>query len=164
WENFDDVLATVTLNDPDHPGHCLVATIYWGDGTSSEGTLVAVEGQDGTYDVQGEHTYDEAGAYLVRVVIGYNENIPGTTTYATAIVTEQPLTTTPATLVTSVPPSLGLSLYVPTGLSNVVVARFTDANPLATADGYTVTIAWGDGTSGSGEVLESDGEFFVVGS
>ena len=31
-------------------------------------------------------------------------------------------------------------------LSNVVVAKFTDANPTSTVDDFTAVIDWGDGT------------------
>jgi hypothetical protein len=42
------------------------ATIYWGDGTSSAGT---VSGGNGNFTVKGSHTYNEGGSYRLRVVI-----------------------------------------------------------------------------------------------
>ena len=47
-------------------------------------------------------------------------------------------------------------------MSDQLVATFTDANPLTTADEFTATINWGDGTSSSGTVVADDGGGFDV--
>src|SRR5262249_48247673 len=70
------VVATFTDLNPAPGGCCLdgninwgSADIDWGDGSHSPGSLVPVTGPGHTYQILGQHTYAEAGAFLVRVTI-----------------------------------------------------------------------------------------------
>src|SRR5207302_8193588 len=50
-------------------------------------------------------------------------------------------------------------------LNKVAVATFTHANGVEPGASFTATVAWGDGTSSSGQVRqESDGSYTVTGS
>ncbi len=50
------------------------------------------------------------------------------------------------------------------GLQDATVATFTDPHKTTSPSDYTVTIDWGDGSTGSGKVVGSHGEFRVLGS
>jgi hypothetical protein len=56
---------TPTLGD-------LSATINWGNGTSSSGTIAFVSGD--TYDLYGSHTYFEEGGYTYSVTVDDSAN------------------------------------------------------------------------------------------
>jgi hypothetical protein len=60
----------------------LTATIDWGDGTNSPGTVV--QQQDGSYVVNGTHTYQARGTFTVKVNVG--QGSPGATIAGTATV------------------------------------------------------------------------------
>jgi hypothetical protein len=61
------VLASFTDADPSAPLSDYKATITWGNGTTSAGTI-AVDAQGG-YCVSGGHTYATAGTYAVTVLV-----------------------------------------------------------------------------------------------
>ncbi len=54
----------MTDGDPAGVSGDFMATIDWGDGTSSNGT---VSGSGGSYSVSGSHSYAADGPYTVRV-------------------------------------------------------------------------------------------------
>ena len=57
---------TAPVGTFDYSGfRALVATIDWGDGKTSTGTLI--EGKDGHYTVTGTHTYKNKGEYHIHV-------------------------------------------------------------------------------------------------
>ena len=124
------------------------ATIAWGDGTTSTGTVLP----DGTlFEVQGSHTYTEDNIYTGSVTITDNSGSPMTTPTSATV----PLTTT----IYDAPLTAGAAVTVPTQTEGkaftVEVGTFTDTNSFATdPNAYTVSINWGDGTSPSaGTVL-----------
>lgn len=128
------------------------ATIAWGDGNSSAGTIVAGGGA-GQFVVQGTHTYAEAGAYAVHVTIN---DVGGSTAQATstANVADAALSGSAVNFTTS-----------RNRLFSGVVATFSDANSSAPVGDFTATIAWGDGASSSGTVaVRTGGGFQVSGS
>src|SRR5262249_8196069 len=65
-----------THGDGTEPASDFSATIDWGDGSSSDGTVIQAEA---TYSVQGSHTYTDERTYPITVVI--------TETGATATIT-----------------------------------------------------------------------------
>jgi hypothetical protein len=79
---FTDQSSTGTLSD-------FTATINWGDGSSSSGTIT---GAGGTvpYTVSGSHTYTSTGSFTVTTKIN---DIGGSTTTATCAVTVVPFAT-----------------------------------------------------------------------
>jgi ABC-type transporter MlaC component len=146
------------FNDPGTDGTAAdyTATIRWGDGTSSAGTVSLVSGT--TFQVAGSHTYSEADRFPVSVTITDGGGAPplvvSGTTFAVA---EAPLS--PA----GVPPAYAAVEGVDTGPREV--AQFADPGTDGKATGYPATIFWGDGTTSVGTVsLVSGTTFRVVGS
>jgi uncharacterized repeat protein (TIGR01451 family) len=64
---FSGVVANFTDSDHD-PASSFAATIDWGDGTTSAGTITA--DAHGGFDVAASHIYPEAGVYPLTVTIG----------------------------------------------------------------------------------------------
>jgi hypothetical protein len=124
------------------------ATITWGDGTTTAGTINV--GAGSTYDVEGVKDYSDEGQYPIQVQI----TGPGTalaTVTTLANVTDAPLSSTSA----PVAPVVGNSF-------SGAVAQFTDANGLATTADFTAIIDWGDGTTGVGTVAGTAAAGFTV--
>jgi hypothetical protein len=135
------------------------ASIDWGDGHVTSGTIHKDKtvGPTISFSVSGSNTYAEEGADTVTVAI--------TPTGAAAVSATGALVVAdaPLHLVASLPPSP----VEGQPLSNVVVAKFTDADPGGTAADYTAQITWGDGTTGTGTVSadpQVPGTFDVAGS
>jgi FG-GAP-like repeat len=127
---------------------CLRATIDWGDGASSAGTIPAGAS---SYTVRGRHTYAQAGhPDLVTTV----RDICSTTSASA----HSPVTIADAPLSASGVPVSAYARYPAT----VVVATFTDGNPLAKPGDFTATVDWGDGTSGPASVTARAGGGFQV--
>jgi hypothetical protein len=126
------------------------ATIDWGDGTSSIG---AVSGSAGNYTVTDTHVYAQPGSHPVSIDVREASG-NGTTLGATATVrTAVPLTAT------------GMTVSAVEGQSfSGVVATLTDPNPASTADNFTATIDWGDGTTSPGALSGSNGAYTVSGT
>ncbi len=127
------------------------ATITWGDGHVSAGTVAA---NGSKFDVTGTNTYTEEGSYGVAVQItdmgGSNATVNSTMTVADAA-----LTANGAATITGKPGAV---------LTNAKVATFTDAGGAEDASHYTATINWGDGTTGNGTITASGNGFTVSGS
>jgi FG-GAP-like repeat len=127
----------------------LNATINWGDGTSSVGS---VSGGGGSFTVDGSHTYTTGGNYTFNVSVAddspgnasANANGTATINFASQMV----LTT--ATEGTALP-------------NNTPVATFSDSNGGDTQSSFTATIDWGDGATAPGTVVGSGGSFTVEG-
>src|SRR5205823_5543674 len=101
----------------------------------------------------GSHAYREEGSYALHVTIN---DRGGSTTAADGSVT-----VADAALTAS-----GASVTAREGSAfSGVVATFGDANPFATAGGFSATVAWGDGTTSAGAVsADGSGGFQVTGS
>jgi hypothetical protein len=112
------------------------ATIDWGDGTTSAGTVVF---SDGLGTITAEHTYADNGSYTVTVTVTDSLDRSNTASSIHAIANVVPVLT-PANDLDALPGEL-LSFTVGT----FVDPGFT--NPLAgTAETFTATIHWGDGS------------------
>jgi parallel beta-helix repeat protein len=147
---FSGAVATFTDANPFATAGDFTATITWGDGSSSAGTVSA--GGSGGFVVTGGHTYAEEGSYAVHVTIN---DAGGSTTSAdsSASVADAPLT------------AAGTSISATEGAAfGGVVATFADANPFATVGEFSATITWGDGSLSSGSVSADGGGFVVTGS
>jgi hypothetical protein len=147
-----EVNGTVaTFTDPDTSATAseYSASIEWGDGTTSSGT---VSGGSGSFSVSGGHTYADEGTYPVAVKITDVDNSGNTaTTSSTASIGDAALSAT------------GVSTTSPMAFSGTV-ANLTDANTGGSASDFTATIEWGDGTSSSGTVSGSGGSYTVSGN
>jgi uncharacterized protein (TIGR03118 family) len=141
--------------DPATSGH-YSATINWGDGTSSTGTVVNTGGNN--FAVEGSHTYGEEGSFTVTTTITH-ETAPTVTATSTASVAEVPISAT----------GVSVTGTDDTPLTGAVVATFTDpagAEPNASDPSgthYSATINWGDGTVTAGSISQSGGTFTVSG-
>src|SRR5581483_3183518 len=129
-------------------------TIAWGDGTTTNFTSSDVSEHNGVFTVAGSHLYAEEGTYTTVVTI--NDGGSKTTDSGSTTVADAPLTAGTVTAAGGVEGSVATTLN----------ATFTDANAGATADDFSGTIAWGDGTTTnftSGSVSEQNGVFTVAG-
>ncbi|HJT36519.1 MAG TPA: hypothetical protein VJ783_31135, partial [Pirellulales bacterium] len=145
---FTGMVATVTDADTNDTAANLTATIDWGDGSSSTGT-VSSNGQGG-FDVSGSHTYTSVASGLpVNVTIS---DQGGSTVVAetTADVGQ--------TLIAA-----GRTFAATEGL-NFSGTVATAVDPTAEAGGLTATIDWGDGTTDAGTVSPSGNGFSITGS
>src|SRR5262249_25000084 len=149
-QTFSGVVATFTdPAGPTDPG-AYTATITWGDGHTSAGTVTATG--MGVFAVSGSNTYAEAGSNAVAVQI-------------TSTTGDSATAAGPAT-VTDAPLYLGRTFFrVKRGQQfSAVVASLTDTNLLATAADFTVSIDWGDGPTSSGTLAAAGvGRFAISG-
>ncbi|MDR3637249.1 MAG: TIGR03118 family protein, partial [Isosphaeraceae bacterium] len=143
-----NVVATFTSDDS-VAASSFVASIVWGDGSTSAGTVSPVVG--GGFQVTGTHTYAVEGTLDASVQIGDG-------------VSQAPVTgdadVSPAMLTISAVP-IGAALGTPV---TTEVATFTDTNPNARASDFTAMVNWGDATTSSGSVAEVNGVFQVTGT
>lgn len=145
---FSAPVATFTQAGASATASSYTASINWGDGTTSAGT---VSGASGSFSVSGTHTYLEEGPYQVTTTVTDVTNPANTATATgTATVADAPLSATGTNITTTNPLS-------------ATVATFTDADPNGTVSDYTASINWGDGTTSAGTVSGS-GPFAVAGT
>jgi hypothetical protein len=152
--SFTAVLAHFTDGDPNGVASDYSATIYWGDGTNSVGSISG--GNGGGFDVVGSHVYGHFGVYNIGVSIQDDGGAMGGAV-GTIEVADAPLLGSGQSFTAS-----------PTGSTgNVLVATFSDAGNLAPPSSYSASINWGDGTTSSGTVTQPGGTgalFNVIGS
>jgi uncharacterized delta-60 repeat protein len=145
-------LATFTEANPLATPDSFTATIDWGDGVTSAGTVTATS--SGSFTVVGSHVYAEEGENMpVTVVIDGPAALQATAT-STASVSDAKLHIAPGT---TVAPSGGLA-------NNLLVASFTDDGGPEAASDYSATIDWGDGATTAGSITWANGVFDITGS
>lgn len=130
----------------------LAATIAWGDGSTTAGTIVVTPGTAPI--VTGAHTYTEerTSGYATTVTVAGRTG-PSASASGLATVSDAPLTATGTNLSFKAKRS-----------STMTVATFTDADPAGAATDYSATVDWGDGSSSSGAVAASSPGFKVTGA
>jgi hypothetical protein len=116
------------------------ATIDWGDGTTTPGTVTS-DNKNG-FILSGSHTYAEEGKYTFNVVLK-DSDLAASNKSVAINVADAPLTATGTASITS---SEGLSIPVTT------LATFTDSDPMGTLLDYTAIVSWGDGTSSNATI------------
>ena len=147
--SFNGAVANFTDSDTVSVAGDFVATINWGDGTTTPGT---VSGSTGAFQVAGTHTYTSAGSF--SVVVTLNDDAPGT---ATASVTSTAnVTSTLAVTAKNISPTEHTAF-------NGAVATFTDSDISKTPASFTASINWGDGTNTPGTITGGSGSFTVTG-
>ena len=158
---FDGVVPNVSDSGPWTDVSDFTASINWGDGTSSQAdTSVGTinDNGDGTFGVEGTHTYATAASFPVTVTVTDAANKSGTGV-ATATVT--------ALSMTPVPESFTLAQNV--SFSGTVIS-FTNSSGLTDPTPFAATINWGDGTTSAPDnttgtvVADPNGAFDVQGS
>jgi hypothetical protein len=148
---FNGVVATFTDGNPNATTADFSATISWGDGSSSAGTITT--NSSGGFNVSGSHAYSHQGSYPFTVQIT-DDGSASTSAQGTATVTGDILTATGAT----VKATEGVTF-------TAVVASFTDSNPNATAGNFSASIIWGDGSTSAGTIsANGSGGFNVTGT
>jgi hypothetical protein len=149
---FTAQVASFTDPDTSATASEYAATIKWGDGSSSAGT---VSGSGGSFAVSGEHVYADEGSYEVKVSIADVDN--------------SAISASTTSLATVVDATLAASGVSPMPISpqsfGGTVANFTDANTTSTTADFTAMIEWGDGTPATaGAVSGEGGSYSVSGS
>ena len=142
--NFSDANPSASASD-------YAATIHWGDGTSSVGTI---SGAPGNFSVSGSHAYSEEGSRIVATNV---VDVGGSTILlsTTVLVADAALSASETTVVAG----HGTPF-------TAVMATFTDADPNGIAGDYTAIIVWGDGTANSAGTITANGSggFNVTGT
>jgi hypothetical protein len=132
------------------------ATIKWGDGATTSGTIVATP-QAGTFAVQGAHIYTEEGSDIVRVTVTRSNS----TDHPAAII-ETAFVSDPAVV-----PVGGLTFTAVQGAAPAaqLLATFTDPAGNESVSDYSARIAWGDTTITAGTVTfnPTGNDFLVTG-
>jgi hypothetical protein len=150
-------VATVTDSDPNANPAGFAATIGWGDGSTSSGTITAAS--PGTFNVSGTHTYSAAGTYTFGVQVtdpvGSKATATGTATVSA------PNTGGPQNLVAQ-----PVAAVAGQAFTNVTLATFTDSNTNASPNDFTAAIDWGDGitTPSTTVTAAGPGTFDVLGT
>ena len=128
------------------------ATIDWGDGTTSAGTIGA--GVNGVFSVTGTNTYATQGHFPVLVTLAHDSLPPVAITDAITVVA-------PALVGTG---WMSLSATKAADSGSVTVATFTDPTGPDDLSTYSATIDWGDGSTSDGEISRDGSTFTVTGS
>jgi hypothetical protein len=150
--NFSVIVASFTDADTTEPLSSYTASINWGDGKSSSGTLRKTA-TAGLFRVVGSHIYTEAGTYSVTVSI--NDSGGG---FAQTTLNER--------VKDGALSGSAVSFGAVRGqLFSGFVANFSDADPLGELHDFSSRIRWGDGTSSLATVtVNSSGGFSIKGS
>ncbi len=155
-QSYNGIVASFKDGNPGSTADDFTATIDWGDGTISTGTIVW-NATTGRYDVSSANTYIMAGSYAVQVSIQEKTGSGTASAGSTAKVADAPLTSAAG----------GINATANAAFTGVV-ATFTDANPYGQASDYVATIKWGDGQISNGTVVADEqgepGSFIVVGT
>ena len=129
-----------------NPSGDFTASIDWGDGTTTSGTL-ADDGA-GHITVSGSHTYANEGSFPLSVTItdsdddGSGQATAAATATGTASVADQAVNVTASALI----------LQAGVDYGSLVVATFTDPAGAEAVSHYGVDVAWGDGLGDRGVV------------
>jgi hypothetical protein len=151
---FTGTVATFTDPDITLTAGSFTASINWGDGTGA--TTGTVTGSNGSYTINGGHTYaDESAPYAIVVTITQTA-LP--TNHATASSTAAIADAALHAGALTVPSPVAVN--APTSIS----FAFTDDNHGAPSSDFTATIDWGDGTTSTGTVTGSGGSYLVQAS
>jgi hypothetical protein len=154
---FSGKLADFGDENPHAASADFAATVDWGDGVISTGSVSG----GGTFAVQGDHSYQEAGWYPIKILVtdagGSSRSVTGR-----VHVTDPPISATGMKVVSTgtIGPGGGAHALVFTG----AVAQLTDADTSALPSEYSVAIDWGDGLMSSGSASGSGGTYVVNGS
>ena len=157
-------VATFTVSDTSLTTGDVTATINWGDGTSSIGTIT---GSGGVFTVEGTHLYTSYSLDQPNGVDTISVTLSGPNEVTLDSSGDESITATK--LVTVEPPQLIAFaddvLATPSvAFTNTDVATFADPDVSDSSAEFSATIYWGDGTSSIGTITGSSGLFQVLGS
>jgi streptogramin lyase len=123
--------------------------IDWGDGHQSAGLLQA--NMTGGYDIVGDHTYAEEGAYPIQVTV-QDDGGKSVVVASKATVADAALSAV----------ALNFSGTTGVALTNVLVGIFSDAGGPEVPGNYTVSIDWGDKGPATTGVVTPQGTLFLA--
>ncbi|HXW26203.1 MAG TPA: hypothetical protein VEK73_15775, partial [Xanthobacteraceae bacterium] len=147
----DTEVATFTDGTANDTAANFTATINWGDGVTTVGTVV---GSNGSFTVESGHTYSEAGS--LNAVITVTRNTDGAQIVLPGVVYVDDVNNLSGN-------SAGTIVGAPNqALSNVVVATFNDSYTGQGTNGFTVNIDWGDGTTTAGTLSLGGNQIYTV--
>ena len=145
-------VATFTDSNTTDVAGGFTASINWGDGRTTSGT---VTGSNGSFAVSGGHTYADEGTDPLTVTITRTSDNTQIAPTGNVTVGENDVLT---------PQGVTISANVNQAFSTAV-ASFTDTDTVSVAGDFTASINWGDGTPvTAGTVTGSNGSFQVSGS
>jgi N-acetylneuraminic acid mutarotase len=136
----------------DNTSATLQATVHWGDGSSSPGTVSPVSGTTNTYQVTGTHTYAEEGMRATSIDITDTQNSTQASASGTATIADAPLHLQ----------AKPVAAVEGQAVTSALVATFTDDDPAGTVSDYTATVDWGDGETSPGTITANDSGGFDV--
>ncbi|HQU42393.1 MAG TPA: TIGR03118 family protein, partial [Pirellulales bacterium] len=146
---FSGTVGTFSDLNPGAPLHDFTATIGWGDGGASLGTVLAAPG--GAYVVSGSHTYTTPAAAL-QIEIQVNDvGGGGTIVPASVHVASTHFVASGATI----------AAFEGAAFSGIVAT--CDDSSTNPAD-YSALVEWGDGTTSAGTVAPAVGGGFAIGA
>jgi hypothetical protein len=137
-------IAHIVDANPDGVASDDSATITWGDGSTSAGTVAAASG--GGFNVSGAHTYGSTGTYSIAVsIVSSGGSVASATTTATVttappVITPPPVTTPPTVVL---PPAARASFVISAiaTAGHVTLDASSSAPAGATASYYDWTLA-----------------------
>ena len=164
-QTFNGVVATFNDDNPFPTPTDFTATIDWGDGSTSPGTIKRGNDPGNSFIVTGSHVYEDEitgePPFILGVTISELNDSALATVQGTATVTDARLI---PTLIQPVIAAVEGTLF------SGPVATFTDLNVNAPLDDFNgpfaPTISWGDGQTSVGTVVKDviPGQFDVTGS
>ncbi|HEV7223314.1 MAG TPA: hypothetical protein VGN42_11480, partial [Pirellulales bacterium] len=150
--------AVALISDPmgDDPASDFLATIDWGDGTTTAGT---VTGAAGSYTVAGSHVYSDEGDFMVFVSAqeaGAPSALAATLEFSESVAEGDSLVGAMA----SIAATEG-AMFTGAALATFSDAGYPDNNPTD----FAAFIDWGDGSTTAGTATTAgDGAFTVSGN
>jgi hypothetical protein len=155
-QEFAGVVATILDAPSGSTASSFSATIDWGDGATSAGTITV--DPNGGFDISGSNTYTQAGTYPITITVRNQSGTVVGSGMTSATVSAAAATATLVAKGTVVNATAGQQF-------SGIVAAFTDSNANVTAGSFTTTIDWGDGTTSTGTVsVDPNGGFDVSGT
>ncbi|HEX7377602.1 MAG TPA: TIGR03118 family protein [Pirellulales bacterium] len=142
---FTGSLATFTDQDGNSLLSWYQASIDWGDGTATAGTITGYS----PFTVSGSHTYTQQGNKPIAITVTDNDGSVGTASVAASVVSSLA--------------GKGLTIQPTEGTPfTAAVASFTDANSGHSLSDYGATIHWGDGGAAPGTIAANGSGGFNV--
>jgi Domain of unknown function (DUF4214) len=159
---FNGVVGTFSALDPTATAGEFSATINWGDGSSSAGTIDV--NSSGAFEVKGTHTFAAAGQDNISVAVT-GVATTANPTGSSLTINSQAVVNDAALALTGTNVTIGASLAA----ANVAVGTFNDAGGAQALGNYTATISWGDGTGSTAGTVVANGQgaasqFSITGS
>jgi hypothetical protein len=163
-------LGTIITTPSGVPASDFTASINWGDGSTTTGTVVQDTSNPSVYDIIGSHTYSAPGTYTVGNTVAFSGATISANVGGSAVsVILPPISATAgnSTTINTDPLTAiaGFELRSSTGVlfTYSAVGSFTDANTSEPASDFTAVIDWGDGSATSlGTVVAAGGGTFNV--